>query len=334
MVERIDVTALTADDLPIAAELLAARQRRIRRARPILPEPYEDPAATLPLVDALAGKDGSFAVIGRRDGEPFGFLLGFPRPEPIWGRAAWSPIEGLALADGTDPELVRDLYAAWSEYFVRRGYFRQYVHVAVDEPELMAAWARTGFGQMQAHAARDLDLHADPPPGVTLRRAEADEIALVADLFPLVGRALMKPPAYAIQLPEVWAALGADEDDLAEPGARHWVAIADDGRAQAMASFYDPEPGPLTPSRATELSIAMTRPEARGRGLARALVAAGFAEAKEAGATHAIIDWRTASLPTHRSWVALGFEPLYYRLHRHIDERVAWAATSPLADPG
>ena len=25
----------------------------------------------------------------------------------------------------------------------------------------MAAWVRTGFGQMQAHAARDLELHAD-----------------------------------------------------------------------------------------------------------------------------------------------------------------------------
>jgi GNAT superfamily N-acetyltransferase len=332
--ERIDVAPLTPDELPLAAELLAARQRRLRRANPILPEAYAEPAAALPLVEALAARDGSFGVIGRRNGEPFGFLLGFARPEPIWGRAAWSPIEGSALADGTDAELVRDLYAAWSEHYVRRGYFRQYVHGAVDEPEVMAAWVRTGFGQMQAHAVRDLELAADAPTGVTLRRAETDEVALVADLFPLVGRALMKPPAYAIQLPEVWALLGADDDDLAEPGSRHWVAIGEDGRALAMASFYDPDPGPLTPVRATELSLGMTRPEERGRGLMRALLAAGFAEAREAGATHAITDWRTASLPTHRSWTALGFEPIVYRLHRHIDERVAWAAASPLAEPG
>ena len=45
---------------------------------------------------------------------------------------AWSPIEGSALADGIDAELVRDLYAAWSEHYVRRGYFRQYVHAAVE----------------------------------------------------------------------------------------------------------------------------------------------------------------------------------------------------------
>jgi len=334
MRERIEVTPLTEDDLPAAAELLASRQRRLRRARSMVPEAYEDPAAALPLVEALAGKDGAFGVIGRVDGAPFGFLLGYPRPEPIWGRAAWSPIEGSALADDTDPEHVRDLYATWSDHFVRGGYFRQYVHAAVDEPDLMAAWVRTGFGQMQAHAVRDLELTADPPTGVTVRRAHADDSWMAADLFPLVGRALMKPPAYAIQLPEVWRMVGADPEELAEPEARHWVAIDDaGGRALAIASFYDPEPGPLVPSRSAELSLGMTRPEERGRGLMRALVAAGFAEAREAGATHAVTDWRTASLPTHRSWTALGFEPIYYRLHRHIDERIAWAAASPLAEP-
>jgi hypothetical protein len=59
--------------------------------------------------------------------------------------------------------------------------------------------------------------------------------------------------------------------------------------------------------------------------VARALLAAGFAEARAAGASHCITDWRTASLPTHRSWTALGFRPTHFRLHRHIDERVAWA---------
>jgi GNAT superfamily N-acetyltransferase len=69
----------------------------------------------------------------------------------------------------------------------------------------------------------------------------------------------------------------------------------------------------------------MTLPEARGRGLMRALVAAGFAAAREAGATYAVADWRTAALPTHRTWTGLGFRPTHYRLHRHVDERVAWA---------
>jgi hypothetical protein len=157
------ITVLSAADIEAACALLAARQRRLRAARPLLPAAYEDPAACRPLIGALMEQDGAFGVLGTLDGAPFGFLLGHPRHEPIWGRAAWSPIEGSAMADNVDPELMRDLYARWSHHFVREGFFRQYVHAAVDEPELMAAWFRTGFGQMQAHATRDLALAADPP---------------------------------------------------------------------------------------------------------------------------------------------------------------------------
>ncbi len=82
----------------------------------------------------------------------------------------------------------------------------------------------------------------------------------------------------------------------------------------------------MVPGGVWELAVAMTRPEARGRGLMRALLAGGFAEAREAGASHCIADWRTASLPTDRSWTALGFRPTHYRLHRHVDERISWAA--------
>ena len=118
----------------------------------------------------------------------------------------------------------------------------------------MAAWVRTGFGQMQAHAVRDLELTADPPPGGPCAGRTAEDSWMAADLFPLVGRALMKSPAYAIQLPEVWSMVRADPEELAEPEARHWLAIDDaDGRALAMASFYDPEPGPLVPMAPTEL---------------------------------------------------------------------------------
>jgi hypothetical protein len=38
-----------------------------------------------------------------------------------------------------------------------------------------------------------------------------------------------------------------------------------------------------------------------------------------------VTDWRTASLLAHRAWTALGYVPTHHRLHRHVDERVAWA---------
>ena len=189
----------------------------------------------------------------------FGFLLGYPRLEPIWGRAAWSPIEGSALADDTDPELIRDLYAAWSQHFVGMGYFRQYVHAAVDEPDLMATWVRQASGRCRRTRFGTWSLEPIPA-GVTVRRAHAEDSSMAADRFWLVGRALVKPRPTPSSCPKCGAWCGADPQELAEPEARHWVAIDDaDGRAWRSASFYDPEPGPLVRSRSTELSLGMTR---------------------------------------------------------------------------
>jgi GNAT superfamily N-acetyltransferase len=322
---RLDIRRLETNDVPLAADLLAQRQRRLRARRPELSEAHESADAWLPMLGALLERPGAYGVLGTLDGHPAGFLAGFARQEEIWARACWSPSEGSALTDDVDPELMRDLYAAWSLHFVQRGFFRQYVHAATDEPDLMAAWMRTGFGQMQAHALRGLDLPPAPPsPGVTLRRAGPDDLDLLEPLLPLIGQALQQPPAYAVSLPETMAVYRPGwEEEIVEPDAHHWVAL-EDGRAVAMASLYEGADGPMAPAGAWELSTAMTLPEERGRGLVRALLAAAFAEAREAGATACVADWRTASLPTHRAWTALGFVPTHYRLHRHVDERIAW----------
>jgi GNAT superfamily N-acetyltransferase len=321
----MDLRPLSREDAAAAADLLAQRQRRLRAVRPELSADHESPEAWREAVEALVSRAGAYGVIGLVGGRPMGFLAGFARTEEIWGRACWSPMEGNALADDVDPELIRDLYAAWSLHFVRRGFFRQYVHAPADDPGLMAAWVRTGFGQMQAHALRNLDLpHAEPPPGVTIRRATPGDLDLLEPLLPLIGQALQQPPAYAVTLPETMAEYRPGwAEELEEPDAHHWVAVEDE-RAVAMASLYEGADGPMAPAGAWELSTAMTLPSERGRGLVRALLSAAFAEARDAGATACVADWRTASLPTHRAWTALGFVPTHYRLHRHLDERVAW----------
>ena len=57
------VTTLTADHLPAAAELLAARQRMLRAPRPELPVAFEEPDAHLDsLAAALAESVTAFAA--------------------------------------------------------------------------------------------------------------------------------------------------------------------------------------------------------------------------------------------------------------------------------
>jgi GNAT superfamily N-acetyltransferase len=182
---------------------------------------------------------------------------------------------------------------------------------------------------MQAYAMRDLELLAAAPAGFTVRRAGPEDLDLIEPLLPLISTWLVRSPAYAISLPERFREFRREyAEELADPTARYWVA-EEAGAAIGLAGFYPADPGVMVPDAAWYLADAKTAESSRGRGVMRALVAAGFAEARAAGARDCVTDWRTASLATHRTWTALGFRPTDFRLHRHIDERVAWADGRP-----
>lgn len=319
------VIPLTAEHVGAAADLLAARQRALRAVRPELPAAVAFEA----LVETALAEDGAHGVIAFHDGRPGAFLLGAHRTPEIWGRAAWSPVTGSAAdpaLGAAGGELLRDCYAAWSRWFVDRGIFRHYVHAPVDDAAASAAWFNTGFGRMQTHAVCPVDaLRADPPVGISIREATPDDLDGIAPLIPAIPTLLTASPAYAITLPETYLTHRAGwADELAEPEGPLLLAVEGE-RILALAAFNEAAPGPMVPDGAWELSVGMTLPESRGRGIMRALVAAGFARMTAAGASHCVIDWRTASLTTDRVWTALGWVPTHHRLHRHVDERVAWA---------
>ena len=328
------IETFTPDHVTPAAELLAARQTALRATRPELPAAFEAPDAHRPALEALLAEPGSHGVLAVSDGRPAAFMLGYHRTQEIWGRAAWSPIDGSA----SDPalgaaggELLRDCFAAWSADFVRHGIFRQYSHAAVHTAD-EAAWFTTGFGRMQAHAVRDL---APPtgtdPEGLEIRTATPEDLDGIEPLMHLIQKQLVLSPAWAISLPEGMATARADwADELANPEGELLLAL-EGGRVLGIAGFYVATPGPMVPEGAWELGVGMTLPEARGRGIQRALLRRGVAAATAAGATHMITDWRTASLAAARSWTALGFRPTHHRLHRHVDERIAWASSTVAA---
>ena len=331
--DTLTVVELRPEHHPAAAEILAARQARLRAIRPELPDAFTKAEACQPLIEAVMANVGAYGVVALDEaGLMVGYLAGCHRIEEIWGRACWSPIEGQALAAGVDAERIRDLYAAWTEHFVNRGIFRHYVHAPADDPGLQAAWFRTGFGQMQAHAAREIppDVSAPTRTAFTIRRAGPGDANALDPIFPIIPAALMLAPAYAISPPERFENLRADyEGDLGDPAARYWLA-EEGGGVLGLVAFYEPEPAPMLPDGATEMAVAMTLPTARRRGVMRGLVETAWADAYARGIRWAVTDWRTASLPTHRSWIALGYRPTHYRLHRHIDERIAWAVRHQL----
>ena len=325
MRQDLEISPFTAEHLDRAAALLAERQRGLRSVRPELPAGFTEAAGCRPMLETLLGQPGSHGVIAHVAGKAAGFLLGYPRFEPIWGRACWSPIEGQAYDPSAGPEVMRDLYASWSRHFVDLGFYRQYVYAPADDAALLESWFNTGFGKMQAYATRDLELDAPAAGGFTVRRAEVADLDLLEPLMPLIPTQLVRSPAYAISLPERFATFRTEyAEELGDPAAHYWLA-EEGGAAIGLAGFYSAEPGVMVPDGAWYLADAKTAEAARGRGVMRALLAAGFAEARAAGARDCTTDWRTASLATHRTWTALGFRATDFRLHRHIDERIAWA---------
>jgi hypothetical protein len=271
----LQIVTFDESHLDDAAAVLARRQARLREAEPALPQRFTDPHHARELVaEALAAPE-SHGVVAILDGRLVAYLLGAPRYEPIWNRAAWSPVEGQALDPGIDADLMRDVYAAWAPHWVERGFFLHYVHAPAHDGQLLDAWSDLNFGRMQAHAVRDLDERVEAPadPAFEIRCIGPEDAEGIAPLYDLIARHQVLAPAYAITLPERYAAFPADyAEDIADPGSHYWVAFEGE-RPIGLAGFYETEPAVMTPDGAWELGAALGRarllPALRPRACAR-----------------------------------------------------------------
>jgi GNAT superfamily N-acetyltransferase len=200
-------------------------------------------------------------------------------------------------------------YARLCDAHVRAGRVAHYVEVAAGEVEQLELWYGLGFGRQQVYASRGVEPVPYEGPVVVRPGDLETALALSAVLFDHLQGAPVWSGVAERPVEEVrqeWV------EFLAEPRTANFVAELD-GRVVAHFVLGDEgEPG------ATELAVAATLPEARGRGAMRALASAGFAWALEQGYTRCDTDWRSTNLEASRCWTALGFRPTRYRLHRLV----------------
>jgi GNAT superfamily N-acetyltransferase len=76
--------------------------------------------------------------------------------------------------------------------------------------------------------------------------------------------------------------------------------------------------GVARPVSAGFLGFAAMLPAARGLGVGRALGETVIAWSRDAGFRWVVTDWRSTNLEASRAWPALGFRPLFRRLHRSV----------------
>jgi GNAT superfamily N-acetyltransferase len=321
----LPLTDALADD---AARLLADRQQRLRGALPALPERWCDPAQARERLDALRGAESTLGLAAVDAGRLVGFLVGETRLDAPWDRAGWVELAGHAV-DPAQPDVARDLFAAWSDRLVRElGIFRYLVNVPAMDRDAIEAWSQAGFGQMHCGAIRSSDA-ADlgaPDPSITVRAAGPGDEAIMADASELIWREQLSPPSWSPMLPERIEPNRADWVEELTLGDGVWIAEdAGSGEALGVSVSYPLDPDLDIPDDNVKLAGTVTFPAARRRGVGRALLRQVLTEGARGGAAWCVTDWRTSSLLASRAWTSLGFVRTRLRLERVLDPRVAWA---------
>lgn len=321
MSKRFEVRPFDAEVIGAAAELLADRHRRHRLACPALNPAYENPDQCVPLITDLWERDGSLGAVAINDSRVGGYVLMTPRDDS-WGANSWAEDAGNA----GDPEAIRSCYAHIASELVAAGRRAHWAMVPPSDAELVGAWYSLSFGLQQSYALQrgvGADFQPSARDAVTVRKAEATDVHALAELDLVLPTHTQGSPVFSTRpapvLEEVEAELATD---ITNPDYNFWVA-EHDGRVVAtlvgvdvgVSSAWTPL---MKPVRAALLGYAATLPEARGMGAGRALTDTFKVWARDAGYEWLVTDWRTTNLEANRTWRAMGFVPMFDRVHRLI----------------
>jgi GNAT superfamily N-acetyltransferase len=311
---EIEVVPLGDEHLDAAAALLADRHARHREAEPLLPDVADFRAQ----IERDLDHEGASGVIALRGHDVVAYLVGRLEDDPaVEDRRGFVDFAGCAASE---PEAVRDLYAALAVRWVAAGCPRHVATVpATDEP-LIDAWLRLAFGVQFMWAVRETAAMKPVGADVEIRDGTPEDLDHVAAF----DRGLMdlqagSPSFSGIDVPDLeqfreeWSDLWDDAELF-----RHFVAERD-GRVVGHAILYSRPTGDLrVPDSNIDLAHAFTVANARGTGVGLALVGHVLTWAREQGYSSMTTDWRSVNLLSSRYWPRRGFRPQYFRLYRRV----------------
>jgi GNAT superfamily N-acetyltransferase len=166
------------------------------------------------------------------------------------------------------------------------------------------------------------------PEGIEIRRAGKGDNDHLQNLSDVIFRALANAPNWHPTVPEDWEELREGWAELADDEEwTVWLALENE-KALGTVGFRpeeDNETSMLASQRTVYLSIAGTKPGARGRGISTALTWHGFEEAREEGFEICYTNWISSNLLASRFWPRFEFKDVAYRLSKRVDPMIAWA---------
>src|SRR5690348_10496258 len=186
----VRVREIIAGDVPAAAQLLAARQRRERVQLPQLGARLTSQDECLATLRELAGGERVSAVVAEDGGAAVGFLAGekMMLPPSAFPSMFVPPhsisigVERHAIAENADATAVyRAMYAALAAKWVRDGFFTHSLNITPADPAVQEAWVSLGFGRTTTAATRPTEstVRGAPPASVEIHQAGPEDINVV-----------------------------------------------------------------------------------------------------------------------------------------------------------
>lgn len=331
------IRAMAAADLPAVVEIWAA-QRSGAMASGGEPGWFRSLGERRALAEArfrsgLGGHgDRLQALVAERDGTAVAYLIGrevrLPRgstyltyvPEHFlnvgadeWGAATAADLSSLA-----------DLYAALANWAVTRGAGTHLVAIepGADRAEL---WADLGFARQDSYAYLPLAMVRAGARGPAVRRATVADLDAAAEMFVAEARYHHEPPIFAYAPPGLEEAKRRDVAESLEEGqALMLVAEVAGAVVGAINAYYLADPpfwaATAVPTPCLYIDSAFVRPEARGLGVLRSLVA-GLAGVAPAGTAGLFVTYLPANFVAARAWRGLSFRPFALIHQRRLDPR-------------
>jgi GNAT superfamily N-acetyltransferase len=307
------------DDATIdaAGALVASEHAAARRTRPGLPAAFDSPAACTAALQRLRDS-GHTGLVAVERGRPLAVMTAIAGGVAR-GRHGRLPAEGFAVApDLEDPTTVlARLYGELAPELVAAGVLRHYLnHVAL--PTLDAALSNLGFGRHHVYASQPAAPRSRPT-GVQVRVGGVDDLAAVARLSLVEMQFRATPPIYSLPYPRSLEEVLDHHRALHRDGATHLLATLD-GRDVGLLTIELASPAPrLCADGQPYIGPTATDPDARGRGVGRALVDTALSWAHAHGHRWVSVDFESANPLSRPFWLGNGFQPVGYGLLRILD---------------
>jgi len=328
---KIEILPFTAEMIPAAGKLLAQRHTENRKKLPLLPARFEDSSVTFKSVEATWNAKYSNGYAAYRDGKMIAYLIGTTTTDS-WGRSGYVYLPGYTLANGERGQVLQDLYVKLGEDWVRRGCFDHELYISAADEHVIRAFFDLGFGKERVDALLDFGFLQIPdvkePAGIHIRQAGKGDNTHTGSFSSIIFRALAESPYWHPTVPEDWDELHEGWSELAdEEEWTIWMALEKE-EALSMIGFRperEEDTQLLASPKSLYLSVAATKPQARGRGINTALTWNGLKHAREQGYEVCYTNWISPNLLASRFWPRFGFQDVAYRLAKRVNPMIAWA---------